>query len=100
MGLTVNIIPVVNIRLGETITVAGLLMVEDLLAQLNDKRLGDLLILPRVIFDHPDRISLDDKSPLHLANRIQKPIALADSLGDVWDVVRGQSRLLFSPDGD
>ncbi|GMQ78992.1 MAG: DUF512 domain-containing protein [Anaerolineae bacterium] len=97
-GIWLNVLPVINQRLGDSITVAGLLMVEDILSYISDKAIGELLILPRVIFDHPDLISLDDRSPVELANNLQKPVALADSLGDVWDAVRGKSKLLFYPE--
>jgi putative radical SAM enzyme (TIGR03279 family) len=97
-GIRLNVLPIINQRLGESITVAGLLMVEDILSNINDKSIGELLILPRVIFDHPDLISLDDRSPIELANKIQKPVALADSLGDVWDAACGKSKLLFYPE--
>jgi putative radical SAM enzyme (TIGR03279 family) len=98
-GVTVTVLPVVNQRLGETITVAGLLMAEDVLAALAEEEMGNsLIILPRVMFDHPDRISLDDIAPQSIANQLQRPVALADTLGDVWDALTGQSSLLFWPD--
>ena len=58
---------------------------------------GDLIILPRVMFDHPDRISLDDLSPQDMANRFQRPVALADTMGDVWDALIGESAVMFWP---
>ena len=62
--------PIVNERLGGTITVAGLLMGADVLTQLQAAGYGDLVVLPRVMFDHPDTISLDDISPQDIANRL------------------------------
>ena len=96
-GCEVTVVPIVNERLGDTITVAGLLMGGDILRQLAGAGYGDLVILPRVTFDHPDTITLDDLSPQDIANRLNRPVALADSLGDVWDALRGESRLYFSP---
>lgn len=96
-GVSVSVLPVVNERLGATITVAGLLMAEDVLKQLETAGYGDLVVLPRVMFDHPDRISLDDLSPQDVANRLQRPVALADTLGDVWDALIGESAVLFWP---
>ncbi len=98
-GIRLNVLPIINHRLGESITVAGLLMVEDILSSINSYAIGELLILPRVIFDHPDLVSLDDRSPAEVASSIQKPVALADSLGDVWDAICGKSKLLFNPEG-
>jgi putative radical SAM enzyme (TIGR03279 family) len=92
-----NVHPVVNERLGETITVAGLLMGQDILNELETVGDGDLIVLPRVMFDHPDTISLDDLSPQDIANQLNRPVALADSLGDVWDALIGESSLVFQP---
>jgi putative radical SAM enzyme (TIGR03279 family) len=97
-GAEVEVTAVPNVRLGETITVAGLLMAEDVLAHLQSVGYGDLVLLPRVMFDHPDTISLDDLTPRETANRLGRPVALADTMGDVWDVLTGNSRVMFSPE--
>jgi putative radical SAM enzyme (TIGR03279 family) len=97
-GLSVTVLPVVNGRLGETITVAGLLMGSDVVEQLLQAGVGDLVVLPRVMFDHPDVIALDDISPQDVANRLKRPLALADTMGDVWDAVIGASQVMFFPD--
>jgi putative radical SAM enzyme (TIGR03279 family) len=95
-GLDIKVHPVINTRLGEGITVAGLLMGEDVLTQLaNDE--SDLLILPRVMFDHPNGISLDDISPRDIAVKLQRPVALVDQMGDVIDAIQGKNPLTFEP---
>ncbi len=86
-----------NERLGGTITTAGLLMGADVLEQLKTAELSDLLLLPRVMFDHPDRIALDDISPQDIANQLGKPIILADTMGDVWDALIGASLVVYQP---
>ncbi len=93
----VSVMPIRNQRLGESITVAGLLMGGDILEQLAGETLGDVVVLPRVTFDHPDMIALDDISPQDIANRLQRTIVLADSLGDVWDTLIGQGALVYRP---
>jgi putative radical SAM enzyme (TIGR03279 family) len=97
IGCEIEVFPVSNARLGDTITVAGLLMGHDVLNSLTTINIGDLLVLPRVMFDHPDTISLDDLSPQEMADQLNRPIALADSLGDVWDALLGESSLIFRP---
>ena len=72
-------------------------LAEDVLAQLKSAGYGDLVVLPRVMFDHPDTISLDDMSPQEVANQLQRPLALADSMGDVWDALIGQSQVMYRP---
>ncbi|MBL8094456.1 MAG: DUF512 domain-containing protein [Anaerolineales bacterium] len=96
-GTRLDVVPILNERLGHTITVAGLLMGEDVLAQLRGRELGAFVALPRVMFDHPDGISLDDVAPMTLARALGRPVVLVDSLGDVLDAFTGRSRLRFDP---
>lgn len=96
-GVPTEVIPITNTRLGETITVAGLLMGQDVGAQLAGHELGEVVVLPRIMFDHPDGISLDGMSPLDVAKAIGRPVALADLMGDVVDVLHGQAPMLFDP---
>jgi putative radical SAM enzyme (TIGR03279 family) len=92
-----EVIPVLNERLGHTITVAGLLMGQDVIAQLKGRDLGEFVVLPRVMFDHPQGISLDDISPLEIARALGRPLFLADAMGDVLDALTGQNPLRFDP---
>lgn len=96
-GLPVDVIPITNERLGETITVSGLLMGDDVINQLRTHVLGEVVVLPRIMFDHPQGIALDDVSPLRIAQLIDRPVALADAMGDVLDALTGRSRLLVKP---
>jgi putative radical SAM enzyme (TIGR03279 family) len=96
-GLTVDVQGVINERLGDTITVAGLLMGIDVLTHLETIGYGDLVVLPRVMFDHPDTIALDNVSPQEIADKLNCPIALADTMGDVWDALIGASQVVFYP---
>ncbi len=97
-GTRLAVSPVINERLGETITVAGLLMGKDVIQQLKDRDLGEFVVLPRVMFDHPQGISLDDVSPLDIARALNCPVFLADLMGDVLDAFTGHNTLLFRPD--
>jgi putative radical SAM enzyme (TIGR03279 family) len=96
-GLRMNVVEIVNKHLGDTITVAGLLMGNDIVDCLLKNGYGDLVILPSVMFDHPDNISLDDISPQFLADALSRPVALADLMGDVWDAVTGNSSVIYYP---
>lgn len=96
-GTILRVQPIINERLGATITVAGLLMGQDVIKQLQTTGYGDLVILPRVMFDHPETIALDDISPQDIANKLDRPVALADSLGDVWDALLGNSQVMYFP---
>jgi putative radical SAM enzyme (TIGR03279 family) len=96
-GLPVDVIPIVNERLGATITVSGLLMGDDMINQLRACELGEVIVLPRIMFDHPQGIALDDVSPLRIAQLLDRPVALADAMGDVLDALTGRNRLLVKP---
>jgi hypothetical protein len=32
-----------------------------------------------------------------MAEQLKRPVALADSMGDVWDAITGKSRLVYEP---
>ncbi|PJF47195.1 MAG: DUF512 domain-containing protein [Chloroflexi bacterium] len=98
-GVPLRVVPVKNRRLGETITVAGLLCGEDVIGQLTGAT-GELIILPRIMFDHPNGIALDDVSPTDIARALNRPVALADRMGDVVDALTGKNRLVFMPQAD
>jgi len=94
-GVGLEVVPVVNQRLGETITVSGLLMGQDVIDQLRGRNLGDLVILPRIMFDHPDGIALDDVGPEQIAQALDRPVALSSSFADVWEAVADEHDELF-----
>ena len=101
-NLRLNVMPIVNTKLGESITVAGLLAGEDVIQQLLAGQalaqpLGELVILPRLMFDHPDSVALDDVSPTDVARALNRPVALADWMGDVVDALAGRNKLMFYP---
>lgn len=94
-----EVVPITNRQLGETITVAGLLMGKDVIEQLSGRNLGTVVVLPRVMFDHPDGIALDDVSPLDIAAALGRPVALVDLMGDLVDIIYGRPALYFDPAG-
>lgn len=100
--LRLDVTTIVNEHLGEGITVAGLLPGNDVIRQLKQHSLalGEIVILPRLMFDHPDSIALDDVSPLQVAQALNRPVALADWMGDVVDALTGRNKLTFYPNAD
>lgn len=91
--IEVEVVVAENERLGHSITAAGLLMGADVVAQLQGLDLGDLVVLPRVMFDHPDTVALDDMTPIDVAKALNKPVVLADTMGDVWDALTGRGNV-------
>ena len=98
-GIPLEVVAIANTRLGDTITVAGLLMGADVIDQLSAARIppSAIVILPRVMFDHPDGVALDDVSPADIARALGRPVALADWMGDVLDALTGRNKLMFDP---
>ncbi|MBX7213537.1 MAG: DUF512 domain-containing protein [Thermoflexales bacterium] len=106
-GIPLPTLGIRNERLGDTITVAGLLPGQDILDQVRAAREGadpgvaalkrPILILPRVTFDHPDGVALDDVTPAQIATALDMPVALADWMGDVVDALHGHNALIFRP---
>lgn len=96
-GTALRVQAVTNTRLGAGITVAGLLMGQDVIDQLQGQALGEFVALPRVMFDHPQGVALDDISPAQIAQALAVPVVLVDLLGDVIDGLAGTSKLLFDP---
>lgn len=99
-GVETEVIPVINTKLGEGITVAGLIMGQDVIDQLKERDLGDVIVLPRVMFDHPQGIALDDISPMDVTKALGKPVALVDMMGDLVDIIYGRPALFFRPTGE
>ncbi len=86
-GVQLEVVPIHNERLGETITVAGLLMGADVIGQLRARRLGEVVVLPRIMFDHPTGVALDDVSVSDIAHALGRPVALASSMSEILAVL-------------
>jgi len=97
-GAGLDVVSIPNKRLGVTVTVAGLMMGAEVIEALRGRDLGEMVVLPRLMFDHPQAVSLDDVSPLTVARELGRPIVLVDAMGDVLDALRGVNRLLIRPE--
>ncbi|HEY3341762.1 MAG TPA: DUF512 domain-containing protein [Anaerolineae bacterium] len=93
--IALDVLAIKNEKLGETITIAGLLMGEDIIRQLNAQpellAQAEVVILPRITFDHPDGIALDDLSPADVSRAIGKPVVLARTMGDVLNILQDET---------
>ena len=90
---SVEVVPVENTTFGPTVTVAGLLTGEALLAGLRAAA-GDLLFLPQVAFDAQGR-TLDDVTVDMLERELGRPILLVDRMSQVVQALQGRG--VFSP---
>jgi len=73
----VDILPVINNFFGPSVTVAGLLTGQDILAQAINVDEYDLIVLPPRIVNE-DGILLDDLYPYQIAEALHRPV-------QVWD---------------
>lgn len=80
-NLVCNVIPVKNRFFGETITVAGLLTGQDILAALEGLDLGDALLLPSCVLRHEQDRFLDDMTFDFFREKIPVPILLCENEG-------------------
>jgi putative radical SAM enzyme (TIGR03279 family) len=91
-GVRIDVVDVPNRTFGETVTVAGLLTVEDILAALQDAALRDALdsasglIVPAEVFRGPGGVALDDQpaSVIREVTGCRVYVAALDAQG--WDL--------------
>ncbi len=83
LGVRCQALGVINRFFGPAVTVAGLLTARDVLEQLRGRDLGELVILPRSMFDAAGERTLDDWTPARIAQALGRPVALAGMPGDV-----------------
>jgi putative radical SAM enzyme (TIGR03279 family) len=89
-ALSAEVVPVVNRFFGETVTVAGLLTGQDVVAQLRGRDLGDVVVLPPAMFDGPGGQSLDGVRPEEIEEALGRRV-VADDFGEgntgAWSVM-------------
>ncbi len=73
-GIAATVIPVHNRRFGETVTVAGLLTVEDISAALDEIPTAAIIVTPDVIFRGPEGRSLDERTAEELATAVGRKV--------------------------
>ena len=90
-NLTARMIPVVNQFFGETVTVSGLLMAQDVIPVLKQSGVTRAL-LPRVMFDHKGEKTIDNMTLEHIATASGVAVMLAGEPDEVVRYVRALSR--------
>jgi len=86
-NLEVNLVPIINKFYGPTIRISGLLVAEDIYNQLNERDLGDMVVLPpRVLND--DGLFLDDWTVEDLENKLGvKCHVYTEPLSQLFEVI-------------
>jgi NifB/MoaA-like Fe-S oxidoreductase len=90
-GLRASLLPIVNQFFGETVTVSGLLMAQDVIPALRASHASRAL-LPRVMFDHTGTRTLDEYSLERIAAEAGIPIAVAGEPDELLRYVRALAR--------
>ena len=72
--LKINVIKINNDFFGESVTVAGLLTGQDIIAQLDGKDLGDELIIPDSALRDGEEVFLDDITVTELSEKLGIPV--------------------------
>ena len=92
-GIEVQVMPIRNDFFGENITVSGLLTGQDILAQLRDKKLGDVLLLPSNLLRSGEEVLLDDVTLADLKRTLQVKIDIVKSSGqDLLNAMIGSNQ--------
>lgn len=83
-GLTIRVYKIINRFFGETVTVAGLLTGQDVVAQLRDQPLGDELLFPETMLRADGAVFLDDMTPDQLSAALGVPVRACPGDGDIF----------------
>ena len=77
-GLQANIVTVVNKFFGETVTVAGLVVGQDIVSTVEQCKdsVGDVVLLPRVMLRETEDVFLDGMTLQQLQEKLGKPIEI------------------------
>ncbi len=85
-GVQVEVIPIANRAFGETVTVAGLLTVGDVLAALEERSPGEVIVMPEEIFRGPERQALDEGSVAAVARATGRRVVVVAQEEGRWVV--------------
>ena len=88
-GLTVRVCPIRNDFFGETITVAGLVTGQDLIAQLQERQqagegLGETLMVPANMLRSGEQVFLDDVTVQEVEQALGLGVTVAEPTGQVF----------------
>ena len=77
------VVAVPNLFFGQTVTVSGLLVAEDVVTALRGQDPGDLVVLPRAMLDAEGKLTLDNQTQADIERQIGSRVAVAESLSEI-----------------
>lgn len=83
-----EVVAIPNRLFGPSVTVSGLLSGKDVCETLKNADLGDIVILPRAMFDASGALTLDDLPLPQIQQQLGRPVHLAGRLSDVAALAR------------
>jgi putative radical SAM enzyme (TIGR03279 family) len=86
-GATIEVLPVVNEFFGEAVTVSGLLTGRDVISALGGRRLCDLVVLPRAMFDAAGERTLDALYVEDIETALGVCVVMAGTAAELLQVV-------------
>lgn len=90
-GLKINVYEIENEFFGENITVAGLIVGQDLIKQLSGKPLGNELLIPSVMLRHERDMFLDSMTLDEIEEKLEVKLTVCDVDGfDLLDKMLGR----------
>ncbi len=78
-GATLDLVPVENRLFGESVTVTGLVSGRDIVAALEGRDLGSLVVIPDVMLKEGEGVFLDDLPVSALEEALKVPVAVAEA---------------------
>jgi putative radical SAM enzyme (TIGR03279 family) len=88
LGVDIRVVPVENEFFGSTVTVSGLLTGVDVVSALAGRDLGDVVFLPRAMFDATGKVTLDDLTLGEIESRVGVPVSRAGFMGQMLGRLR------------
>ncbi|MGB5932176.1 MAG: DUF512 domain-containing protein, partial [Anaerolineae bacterium] len=83
LSTQIEVIPIENRFFGSTITVSGLLTGRDVIAGVRGRDLGEMVYLPRSMFDAKGEITLDGMTVGDVEAALGVKITMAETMGEV-----------------
>ncbi|HAX50510.1 MAG TPA: radical SAM protein, partial [Lachnospiraceae bacterium] len=91
-NIKVHLYDIRNDFFGENITVSGLITGQDLMTQLQRKKLGEVLLIPCNMLKTDEDIFLDDFTVREVESALQVPVDIVKSSGqDLIDAILGEN---------
>ena len=87
VGCRFDVVPVVNRYFGPSVTVAGLLTGGDVMAGLQGREPGDVVLAPRYMLDTLGARFLDDVTPGQLESHLGRPLRFAANVKEVLEAI-------------